>query len=142
MDRASDETAWLRFADFLKASSRVLCAVGAGLSAPSGLTTWRGTNGLWSDIKLKELASPEKFEQDPVTVWTFYGDRMLKTLAAQPNAAHYALGALARWHVEWLTVNQNVDSRDNRLLEQTEHPASTLLDIHGTLRNVRCTACD
>jgi hypothetical protein len=109
MDRPADESAWLHFADFLAASSRVLCLVGAGLSAPSGLTTWRGTNGLWNDINSKELASLKKFKEDPVTVWNFYGDRLLKSLAARPNAAHYALAALANWHGEWLTINQNVD---------------------------------
>ncbi|KAF2806059.1 DHS-like NAD/FAD-binding domain-containing protein [Mytilinidion resinicola] len=112
----SDDSAWSTFADFLEASSRVLCLVGAGLSAPSGLATW----------------------QDPVTVWSFYGERLLKSLAAQPNAAHHALAALARWHEGWLTINQNVDG----LLEQTDHPMSRLLGIHGTLKIVRCTTCD
>ncbi|KAF2254350.1 DHS-like NAD/FAD-binding domain-containing protein [Trematosphaeria pertusa] len=133
-----DDSAWSAFADFLDASSRVLCLVGAGLSAPSGLATWRGTNGLWNDINLRELASPNKFKEDPVTVWSFYGERLLKSLAAQPNAAHHALAALARWHEGWLTINQNVDG----LLEQTDHPVSRLLGIHGTLKVVRCTTCD
>jgi NAD-dependent deacetylase sirtuin 5 len=91
-------------------------------------------------------------------VWNFYGDRLLRSLVARPNAAHYALGALARWHGEWLTVNQNVDGTETSLdyrntcgrcanilsglLEQTDHPASSLLDIHGTLKHVRCTTCD
>jgi len=101
--------AWSTFANFLKSSSRVLCVVGAGLSAPSGLATWRGSNGLWNDINLKELASPKKFEEDPVTVWRFYGERLLEALAAQPNAAHHVLGTLAKWHEGWLTINQNVD---------------------------------
>ncbi|KAF2809137.1 DHS-like NAD/FAD-binding domain-containing protein [Mytilinidion resinicola] len=92
---AGDDSAWSTFADFLESSSRVLCLVGAGLSAPSGLTTWRGTNGLWNDINLRELASPNKFQEDPVTVWSFYGERLLKSLEAQPNAAHHALAALA-----------------------------------------------
>lgn len=107
--------AWSHFADFLRASPRVLCLVGAGLSAPSGLATWRGTNGLWNDIDLKELASPKKFQEDPVTVWNFYGERLLKSLAAQPNAAHHALAALARSHDEWLTINQNVDGMNTSL---------------------------
>jgi NAD-dependent deacetylase sirtuin 5 len=89
----------------------VLCLVGAGLSAPSGLATWRGTNGLWNDVELKKLASPKKFKEDPVTVWCFYGERLLHSLAAKPNAAHHALAALARWHDGWLTINQNVDGR-------------------------------
>lgn len=100
---------WSIFADKLRASHRILCLVGAGLSAASGLETWRGTNGLWNDIKLKELASPTKFLEDPVTVWTFYGERLMKSLAAQPNLAHHALAALASWYEGWLTINQNVD---------------------------------
>jgi NAD+-dependent protein deacetylase sirtuin 5 len=146
---------WTTFADRLKTSSRVLCLVGAGLSAPSGLATWRGTNGLWNNIELRELASPSKFKEDPVTVWCFYGERLLETLAAQPNAAHHALAALAKWHPGWLTISQNVDGTDTGqescgqlantvlgLLEQTDHPMSRLLGIHGTLRIVRCTVCD
>ncbi|CAI6332226.1 unnamed protein product [Periconia digitata] len=140
MDAAdtADQPAWSSFSNFLQASARVLCLVGAGLSAPSGLATWRGANGLWNDINLRELASPQKFREDPVTVWRFYGERLLETLAAQPNAAHHALASLARRHAAWLTVNQNVDG----LLEQTAHPISMLRSIHGQLRIVRCTACD
>jgi len=81
MDNAdtSDEYTWSAFADLLESSSRVLCLVGAGLSAPSGLATWRGTNGLWNDINLRELASPTRFREDPVTLWSFYGERLLKS---------------------------------------------------------------
>jgi hypothetical protein len=110
-----DDSAWASFTEFLKDSQRVLCLVGAGLSAPSGLATWRGTNGLWNDIKLKELASPKKFQEDPVTVWNFYGERMLEALAAQPNAAHHALAVIADWHEGWLTISQNVDGTDTSL---------------------------
>jgi NAD-dependent deacetylase sirtuin 5 len=111
MDDANidDGSAYSKLANLLTTSSRVLCVVGAGLSAPSGLATWRGTNGLWNDLNLRELASPAKFEEDPVTVWTFYGERLLQSLAAQPNQAHHALAALARSHEGWITVNQNVD---------------------------------
>jgi NAD-dependent deacetylase sirtuin 5 len=100
---------WSTFAHYLKTSTRVLCLVGAGLSAPSGLETWRGTNGLWNDINLKELASHKKFLEDPITVWTFYGERLVKSLMTEPNSAHLALAALASRHAGWLTVNQNVD---------------------------------
>jgi NAD-dependent deacetylase sirtuin 5 len=104
-----DDSGWSTFAEFLEGSSRVLCLVGAGLSAPSGVPTWRGSNGLWNDISLRELASPQRFKDDPVTVWKFYGERMIESFSAEPNAAHLALAALARWHVGWLTINQNVD---------------------------------
>lgn len=115
MDDASrsDDSAWLAFADILRKSSRVLCLVGAGLSAPSGLATWRGANarGLWNGIPLKELAWPSKFQADPVTVWRYYGERMVEALRAQPNAAHVALAAFAKGHPDWLTINQNVDGK-------------------------------
>jgi NAD-dependent deacetylase sirtuin 5 len=101
---------------------------------------------------LRELASPKKFEEDPVTVWTFYGERLLQSLAVQPNPAHHALAALAKSNEGWLTVNQNVDGTDidmkDRtlislgLLEQTDHPMARLLSIHGTLKIVRCTVCE
>lgn len=110
MDSAdtNEDLVW-SFVNYLNNSPRVLCLVGAGLSAPSGLATWRGTGGSWNDINLKELASPKKFQEDPATVWKFYGERLLQSLTAQPNAGHHALAGLARWHGGWLTINQNVD---------------------------------
>jgi len=108
---ADDDSAWSRFANILATSSRILCVVGAGLSAPSGLATWRGTDASRSKVNVKELASFKRFQEDPVTVWNFYGHRLLEALAAQPNPAHHALAAFARWHGDWLTVNQNVDGR-------------------------------
>ena len=110
-----DNAACLAFAKLLRGSPRILCVVGAGLSASSGLSTWRGTNGLWNDIKLKDLASPKAFREGPVTVWRFYGERLLESFAAQPNAAHHAMAALTTWHDGWLTVNQNVDGTNIRL---------------------------
>jgi NAD-dependent deacetylase sirtuin 5 len=58
---------------------------------------------------LKELASPQRFRDDPVTVWRFYGERMIEAFRVRPNAAHDALAALARGHKGWMTINQNVD---------------------------------
>jgi len=109
MSEADNRDVFARLAGLLRASPRIICIVGAGLSAPSGLATWRGTNGLWNDNDIKSLASPKRFTDDPVTVWSFYGERLLQSLAAQPNAAHHALAGLASWHDRWLTVNQNVD---------------------------------
>lgn len=155
MSQASDDLASANFARLLKQSPRILCLVGAGLSAPSGLATWRGANGLWNNLDLKSLASPQTFKEDPVTVWEFYGERLLEALTARPNAAHHALAALATWHDGWVTVNQNVDGGLDTyilygergltlvgLLERTEYPRSRLLSIHGSLGRVRCVACD
>ena len=121
MAETSDEIACANFARLLKQSPRILCLVGAGLSAPSGIPTWRGTNGLWNNLELKSLASPKTFQEDPVTVWRFYGERLLDSLAAEPNAAHRALAAFARWHDGWLTVNQNVDGMEGSLSSRWVH---------------------
>lgn len=82
----------------LGASAQLFLAYpGSALPRPSR-ATWRGTNGLWNDVNLKELASTERFQEDPVTVWRFYGESLLEALEARPNAAHHALAALANWH--------------------------------------------
>ena len=105
------ETAWTAFAAYLGSCRRILCLVGAGLSAPSGIQTWRGTGGVWNNIELRDLASPYKFKEVPITVWAFYGERLLELLAARPNAGHNALAEYAQSHDGFLTVNQNVDGR-------------------------------
>jgi NAD-dependent deacetylase sirtuin 5 len=138
MDTSNSYT-YSAFANLLRSSSRVLCVVGAGLSAPSGLVTWRGANGLWNDINLRELASPTMFQKDPVTVWSFYGERLLKTLAAQPNAAHYALAALAKRHEGWLTINQNVDGTDNRL--KVGQCANSSYQGFSSKPTIQCQGC-
>ena len=112
MDHSHDSyTSWDDFAKYVASCRRIVCLLGAGLSAPSGLQTWRGTGGLWNGIHVKELASPYKFKEDPVLVWRFYGERMLEALAATPNAAHYALARIAEGHEGWLTINQNIDGK-------------------------------
>ncbi|KAF2429307.1 DHS-like NAD/FAD-binding domain-containing protein [Tothia fuscella] len=123
-------------------STRILALLGAGLSASSGLPTFRGAGGLWREHDATELATPEAFDEDPGLVWQFYNWRRHMALKAQPNAAHYALAELARkmegrgeGEGGFQTLSQNVDG----LSQRAGHPRSTLHLLHGSLYDIKCT---
>lgn len=97
------------FQRHLRYSDHVLALCGAGLSAASGLPTFRGVGGLWRSYDAVSLATPEAFAENPGLVWQFYSYRRHMALQAQPNPAHYALAALARRKKGFLTLSQNVD---------------------------------
>lgn len=97
------------FKDVLKSSTRVLALCGAGLSAASGLDTFRGAGGMWRNHEATALATPVAFERDPGLVWLFYSYRRHKSLQAKPNAGHYALVELSKKMPDFITLTQNVD---------------------------------
>ncbi|KKK22918.1 hypothetical protein AOCH_000505 [Aspergillus ochraceoroseus] len=97
------------FSEHLKRSKRILALLGAGLSASSGLPTFRGAGGLWRSYDATELATPEAFEANPDLVWQFYSYRRHMALKAEPNRAHLALSELARRNKDFVTLSQNVD---------------------------------
>jgi NAD-dependent deacetylase len=110
---------------------------GAGISAESGLRTFRADDGLWEDHRVEDVASPEGFRRDPALVQRFYDERRANILAAGPNAAHRALGRLdAEWDGELLIVTQNIDDLHER------GGASRVLHMHGEGLSAWCTACD
>jgi NAD-dependent SIR2 family protein deacetylase len=98
-----------QFGEVLKSSKRVLALCGAGLSAASGLDTFRGAGGMWRNHQATTLATPEAFERDPGLVWLFYSYRRHKALQATPNAGHYALTELSKKMPDFITLTQNVD---------------------------------
>ncbi len=109
---------------------------GAGLSAESGLKTFRAEDGLWEDHRVEDVATPEAFERDPVLVQRFYNMRREQAAKAQPNAAHEALGRLqAEYGGPVYLVTQNVDD----LLERGG--AREVIHMHGALNNALCAAC-
>lgn len=118
----------------ISTSKRVLALCGAGLSASSGLPTFRGAGGLWRTHDSTSLATPEAFAADPGLVWQFYGYRRHMALQAQPNPAHYALAELARKMPGFQCLSQNVDG----LSQRAEHPRAQLQLLHGTLFDLVC----
>lgn len=123
------------FTTHLKASNRILALLGAGLSASSGLPTFRGAGGLWRTHDATSLATPEAFDFDPGLVWQFYSYRRHMALNAKPNPAHYALAELAKRNPNFVTISQNVDG----LSPRAGHPAEQLKLIHGNLFTIRCS---
>jgi NAD-dependent SIR2 family protein deacetylase len=99
------------FGAVLKSSKRVLALCGAGLSAASGLDTFRGAGGMWRNYQATSLATPQAFRADPGLVWLFYSMRRHKALQAKPNAGHVALVKLAEKMPDFITLTQNVDGK-------------------------------
>lgn len=121
--------------------ARILALCGAGLSAASGLATFRGsTAALWHTRDPMKLATPEAFAADPGLVWRFYAYRRHTALNVQPNAGHHALAALANHLPEnsFLCLTQNVDG----LSPRANHPPSSLRTLHGSLFDLRCVNVD
>ncbi|KAN0119621.1 DHS-like NAD/FAD-binding domain containing protein [Hyaloscypha variabilis] len=127
------------FHEVLKSSKRIMALCGAGLSAASGLGTFRGAGGMWRNHKATSLATPEAFERDPGLVWLFYSYRRHKALQAKPNPGHYALTELSKKMLEdFITLTQNVDG----LSQRANHPREQLKLLHGSLFDIKCFACD
>lgn len=113
----------------------VFVLTGAGMSAESGLPTFRGVDGYWGKHRVEDLASPQGFDRDPRTVWRWYNERILAYRGAQPNAGHVALAQLESLVPELTIATQNVDSLHARA------GSTNVLELHGHLREARCTGC-
>ncbi|MGB9235050.1 MAG: NAD-dependent deacylase [Terriglobales bacterium] len=117
-------------------SDRVFILTGAGVSAESGIPTFRGVGGLWRNYRIEEVASPVAWRRDPRLVWEFYSMRRRVALAAKPNPAHVALARLERTLQEHLFLcTQNVDN----LHEQAG--SKHVVHMHGDLFQSRCDTC-
>lgn len=101
------------FTEYLGGCKRIIALLGAGISASSGLPTFRGAGGLWRSYDATSLATPEAFEENPGLVWQFYSYRRHMALQAEPNKAHYALAELARKNEHFITLSQNVDGMNS-----------------------------
>jgi NAD-dependent deacetylase len=118
-------------------ASRIVVLTGAGISAESGVPTFRGPDGLWEGHRVEDVATPEAFAANPVLVQRFYDARRARLSEVEPNAAHLSLGRLDReWTGDLLVVTQNVDNLHER------GGARRLLHMHGALTSAWCTACD
>src|SRR5438093_11235362 len=117
---------------------RVFVITGAGVSAESGIPTFRGKNGYWRNFDPTKLATPEAFTRDPQLVWDWYRERRQRIRNAQPNAAHKAIARLAKHADEFLLVTQNVDD----LHARAGLPSEKIVQIHGDIFVTRCSRCE
>jgi NAD-dependent deacetylase len=117
---------------------RVLVLTGAGVSAESGIPTFRGKDGYWRNLDPAKLATPEAFARDPQLVWDWYRERRERIRNARPNAAHEAVARLAQGTDEFLLVTQNVDD----LHARAGIPAEKMVRIHGDIFITRCSRCE
>jgi NAD-dependent deacetylase len=121
----------------LTQNDRLFVLTGAGISAESGLATFRGSGGLWNGYRVEEVATPEAWDADPELVWRFYSMRRRDALAAQPNAAHFALAQIEEKLGErFYLCTQNVDDLHERGGSERVH------HMHGTLFQSRCVSCE
>jgi NAD-dependent deacetylase len=115
---------------------KIVILTGAGISAESGLGTFRDAGGIWSRYDLEEVATPEGFARNPALVHDFYDARRANARAAQPNAAHRALVRLAeRWPDEVVVVTQNIDDLHERAGQRG------VLHMHGEIARALCAGC-
>ncbi|MDF1837966.1 MAG: NAD-dependent deacylase [Planctomycetota bacterium] len=116
----------------------VVVLTGAGISADSGLATFRGGGGLWEGHRVEDVATPEAWARDPATVWRFYQLRRAALLEVEPNAGHRALfeleSAASERGVGFTLITQNVDDLHQRA-------GSTVIPMHGQLQRLRCETC-
>ena len=116
-------------------SDHVFVLTGAGISAESGLRTFRDSNGLWAGHHVETVATPEGWDANPELVWQFYSERRREAQASQPNAAHYALAELEQSiGDQFFLCTQNVDDLHERA------GSKNLVHMHGELFKSRCEA--
>jgi len=121
--------------EWLAEATAVAVLTGAGISAESGVPTFRGAGGLWRDYKPEDLATPEAFARDPRLVWEWYNWRRELIAKAQPNAAHRALVEIEKRKPRFTLITQNVDGLHDRA------GSGKILKLHGDIWRMRCTSC-
>lgn len=126
-----------RAADALRSATKVAVLTGAGVSAESGVPTFRASDGLWEGHRIEEVATPMGFEANPELVWRFYNGRRVNVAKVQPNPGHFALVELERRFGDGFAVaTQNVDGL------HLVAGSKTVYEVHGCLRRTRCTNCE
>src|SRR4051812_30514379 len=134
-----------RAANLIASAQRVLVLTGAGISAESGVPTFRGEGGLWKSYRAEDLATPQAFARDPRLVWEWYGWRRELVGGCVPNAAHLELATLAIRRDGIVIATQNVDglhANAARRVDESKAERALPLELHGSLFTMRCTRCD
>lgn len=120
--------------DALRKARSVVVLTGAGVSAESGVPTFRGQEGLWRNYNPQELATPEAFNKDPTLVWEWYDWRRGLIAPLEPNPAHLAIAELEKRSPSFLLITQNIDGLHKK------GGSKQMLELHGNIWNVRCVA--
>lgn len=121
--------------DALKKAHKVAVLTGAGISAESGVPTFRGEEGLWKKYRAEELATPQAFNRDPDLVWEWYSFRKNLIAKVSPNPGHYALFKMEEFYSEFTLITQNVDNLHE------EAGSKNILEVHGNIRKNFCNNC-
>ncbi len=121
--------------DRLGRAERVVVLTGAGISAESGVPTFRGEGGLWRQYRAVDLATPQAFARDPQLVWEFYNWRREVLAPLQPNPGHIALVKLEQKVPQFSLITQNIDGLHARA------GSRNILELHGNIWHVRCQGC-
>jgi NAD-dependent deacetylase len=121
--------------EILKHSNAIFVLTGAGISAESGIPTFRGVDGLWKNYSVTDLATPEAFAKNPALVWEWYQWRQEIISRAKPNAAHNALVEIEKKCDKFLLLTQNVDNLHQRA------GSKNVLELHGNIFRARCNTC-
>ncbi len=124
-----------RIRGWIGSAGSIAALTGAGISAESGIPTFRGAGGLWREYRAEDLATPEAFERDPKLVWEWYDWRRSLIAGAEPNAGHRALAELARRVPKFSLITQNVDGLHDRA------GSTGVWKVHGDIWTVRCVSC-
>ena len=130
-----DEKALRRAAERIAGAERVSVLTGAGISAESGVPTFRGPDGLWRKYRAEELATPLAFARDPKLSWEWYDWRRQRLAGCLPNAGHKALVKLEQSVSDFTLVTQNVDGLHRRA------GSLNVQELHGNIWRLRCTSC-
>lgn len=118
-----------------KNSKNILALTGAGISAESGVPTFRGKEGLWKQYRAEDLATPQAFRKDPKLVWEWYLWRMELISTKSPNPAHFALAELEKKRSDFYLITQNVDGLHKK------SGSEKVMEIHGNIFRNRCISC-
>src|SRR3984885_6919826 len=122
-------------AQLLKSAAKVAVLTGAGVSAESGIPTFRSNGGYWRTHRFEDLATPEGFARDPKFVWTWYEERRRAIALAKPNAGHHALVALEKQKPVFTLITQNVDGLHDLA------GSKNVIKLHGDIWTLRCLKC-
>jgi NAD-dependent deacetylase len=115
--------------------TRIVILTGAGISAESGIQTFRASDGLWENHRVEDVATPQGWESNPQLVWSFYQQRRRQLLEVEPNPAHAALVDLEKYVDNFLLITQNVDNLHGKA------GSEQLIHMHGELEKLRCEQC-